>query len=344
MGELYYLRMMLTFVKGPICYEDIKDAGGKILDSFRDACFEMGFLEDDNEYVAAINEAMNWGSGHFLRKLFVNMLLTNLPLLEEEIKNRTLIEIENLLQENRRIDLIIWDETPMCHKNFFEALDKTLKDVMGCHGIKNTIFGGKIVVFGGDFRQILLVVLRGGRSDILQASISSSCVWDYYIEVPEEILTSSFKDPKRAIVDNTYLNMLKNYKKEEFLQYIVILASTIEVVDKINHYVLGLISGEEKEYLSSDSIDRTKVSYSQAYKVLTPEFISSLRTLGLPNHNIKLKVATPIMLMRNLDQAKELCNGTRLIVTWMEKDVMNFGIASMMKFKVLHFSLRDTIG
>lgn len=77
MGELYYLRMMLTFVKGPICYEDIKDVGGKILDSFRDACFEMGFLEDDNEYVAVINEATNWGSGHFLRKLFVNMLLTS---------------------------------------------------------------------------------------------------------------------------------------------------------------------------------------------------------------------------------------------------------------------------
>lgn len=28
--------------------------------------------------------------------------------------------------------LIIYDETPMCHKNCYEALDKTLKDVMRC--------------------------------------------------------------------------------------------------------------------------------------------------------------------------------------------------------------------
>jgi hypothetical protein len=75
-GELYYLRMMLTVVKGPTCYDDIKKVGGVVRDSFRDACFEMGFLNDDKEYVAAINEAKDRGSGNFLRKLFVTMLLS----------------------------------------------------------------------------------------------------------------------------------------------------------------------------------------------------------------------------------------------------------------------------
>lgn len=42
-------------------------------------------------------------------------------------------------------NLIIWDEAPMSHKNCFEALDKTLKDVMRCQGLENTIFGGKVV-------------------------------------------------------------------------------------------------------------------------------------------------------------------------------------------------------
>ena len=51
--------MMLTVVKGPICYEDIKDVNEKVLDSFRDAYFEIRFLEDGNEYVAAINEVKN---------------------------------------------------------------------------------------------------------------------------------------------------------------------------------------------------------------------------------------------------------------------------------------------
>lgn len=75
-SRLYYLRMILTIVKGPTCYKDIKDVSGKVLDSFRDACFEMGFLEDNNEYVAAINEAKDCGSRQ-LRKLFMTMLISS---------------------------------------------------------------------------------------------------------------------------------------------------------------------------------------------------------------------------------------------------------------------------
>lgn len=49
--------MMLTIVRGPTCYAEIKYMGGKLQDSFRDACLEMGFLEDNNEYIVAIREA-----------------------------------------------------------------------------------------------------------------------------------------------------------------------------------------------------------------------------------------------------------------------------------------------
>jgi len=39
--------------------------------------FCYGFIGDDKEYVEAIREAYHWGSGYFLRKLFVTMLLSN---------------------------------------------------------------------------------------------------------------------------------------------------------------------------------------------------------------------------------------------------------------------------
>ncbi|XP_058742537.1 uncharacterized protein LOC131615038 [Vicia villosa] len=353
-GELYHLRMMLTVAKGPTCYEDIKKVSGIVRDGFRDACFEMRFLNDDKEYIAAINEAKDWGSGHFLRKLFVTMLLSgtmnrprhvwektwktlsdgilhrqrqssnirDMQLTETELKNLTLNEIENMLQSNRRslhefkdmsypdayvtrhvgnrliyekhdynveterenfnnlfraltdeqhsifekimeavrkqgggvfylhgyggtgktfmwrtlssalrskkkivltvassgiaslllpgertahskfkipvltldnstcnidkniehsqlfkaTNVIIWDEAPMDHKNCFEALDRTFKDVMTKKGLGNKIFGVKVVAFGGDFRQILPVVPIAGRSDIVHASICSSYI------------------------------------------------------------------------------------------------------------------------------------------------------------------------
>jgi hypothetical protein len=37
----------------------------------------MGFLEDDRLYINAIKDAKDWGSGHYLRRLFVIMLLAN---------------------------------------------------------------------------------------------------------------------------------------------------------------------------------------------------------------------------------------------------------------------------
>jgi len=76
-------------------------------------------------------------------------------------------------------DLIIWDEAPMAHKFCFEALDRTLNDIMKHHKKSNSIFGGKVVVFGGDFRQILPVIPRGTRSDIVNATINASYLWEH---------------------------------------------------------------------------------------------------------------------------------------------------------------------
>ncbi len=64
----------------------------------------------------------------------------------------------------RKTDLIIWDETPMMHRRAFEAVDRTLRDLMQLDDAQATdkIFGGKTMVLGGNFRQILPVVPKGG--------------------------------------------------------------------------------------------------------------------------------------------------------------------------------------
>ncbi|KAI5427367.1 hypothetical protein KIW84_032693 [Lathyrus oleraceus] len=77
-GELYYLRLMLTHVKVPRSYNDIKTVNNVKYDTFRDACFAMGFIGDDREFIAAIKEANHWGSDQYLRLLFVHMLLSGI--------------------------------------------------------------------------------------------------------------------------------------------------------------------------------------------------------------------------------------------------------------------------
>ncbi|XP_058753122.1 uncharacterized protein LOC131626307 [Vicia villosa] len=269
----------------------------------------------------------------------------------------------------RQSKLIIWDEAPMASKFCFEALDKTLRDVMSTYGNSTKVFGGKVVVFGGDFRQILPVIPRGSRSDIVHSAINASYIWnsvkvltltknmrlqggqteqekqdiadfskwllklgegriaepnDGYadIEIPRDILIEDFHDPIVAIVNSTYPSFLDNYQSYDYLKSRAILASTIEVVDQINTHILNLMPGESKEYYSSNSVDRSEIHDNSILEVLSPEFLSSLRTSGLPNHHITLKVGCPIMLMRNIDQSEGLCNGTRLIVTKMASHVL----------------------
>ena len=75
--------------------------------------------------------------------------------------------------------ILIWDECPMMHRFAFEALDRTLRDVMGALDpkLKHIPFGNKIIIFGGDFRQILPVVRKGTRTEIVNASFNRSKLW-----------------------------------------------------------------------------------------------------------------------------------------------------------------------
>ncbi|CAN1317210.1 ATP-dependent DNA helicase PIF1 [Linum perenne] len=56
-----------------------------------------------------------------------------------------------------RADIIVWDEAPMVHRLSFEAVDRTLCDLMDLplSGPGYKPFGGKTVLLGGDFRQTL---------------------------------------------------------------------------------------------------------------------------------------------------------------------------------------------
>ncbi|XP_022893734.1 ATP-dependent DNA helicase PIF4-like [Olea europaea var. sylvestris] len=86
----------------------------------------------------------------------------------------------SLCQLLQMTKLIVWDEAPMINRCAFETLDKMLKDITECE----LPFGGKVVVFGGDFRQVLPVVQRRTKDDIMKASLVFSDLWQYFIQLP----------------------------------------------------------------------------------------------------------------------------------------------------------------
>ena len=63
----------------------------------------------------------------------------------------------------------------MIKRQGVEALDNNLRDIMDRPELP---FGGRTVVFGGDFRQVLPVVRRGSRALVVGASLRMSYHWD----------------------------------------------------------------------------------------------------------------------------------------------------------------------
>lgn len=85
----------------------------------------------------------------------------------------------HLAQLVQQTSLVIWDEAPVNHRHCFEALDRTLRDILASNdpSLANIQFGGITVVLGGDFRQTLPVLPHARKQEILSSSITRSHLW-----------------------------------------------------------------------------------------------------------------------------------------------------------------------
>jgi ATP-dependent DNA helicase PIF1 len=103
--------------------------------------------------------------------------------------------------------LIIWDEAPMLHKFAFEAVDRTFRDITCI----DKPFGGKVFVFGGDFRQVLPVIPRSLRADVVSSSLTRSFLWKYLriMKLTINMRLSQTYDPQ------------ENKKQKEFAQFLL---------------------------------------------------------------------------------------------------------------------------
>ena len=71
-----------------------------------------------------------------------------------------------------------------------------------------------------------------------------------------------------------------------------------------------LTSATEHTYNNADSI----VSGDADQNLYPKEFLNNQNPTGLPPHQLKLKVNTQMMLLRNLNPSQGLLNGTRLLI------------------------------
>ncbi|RCN30638.1 hypothetical protein ANCCAN_23589 [Ancylostoma caninum] len=75
------------------------------------------------------------------------------------------------------VNEFIRDEASMIPRNALETVDELLRDIMQ----NDQPFGGKMMVLGGDFGQVLSVVQRGDRADVVNSCIKKSVLWSQFI-------------------------------------------------------------------------------------------------------------------------------------------------------------------
>lgn len=76
-GELYFLRVMLNHIRGAKFWEDLRTVNEVTYSTHKEACYALGLLDDDKEYVDAIKTASEWRFSDLLRRLFCNLLHSN---------------------------------------------------------------------------------------------------------------------------------------------------------------------------------------------------------------------------------------------------------------------------
>ncbi|KAL7111175.1 hypothetical protein ACP275_05G071400 [Erythranthe tilingii] len=416
-GEDYYLRLILNIQRGCTCYEDIRKVFDTVYTTFRDACYVLGLLDDDKEYIDATIKVNTWASGDYIRsngKSLRNHAPMPVPIefsAEDTINILVLDELDydrfemgrelqrclaSITDEQRKVydvvmdvvsndrggmfflyghggtgktfvwktlsaavrstgeivinvassgiasllllggrtthsrfglpinvhesstcsisqqsphaelliraKLIIWDEAPMMHRYCFEALDKTMKSILQV----DKPFGGKVVVLGGDFRQILPVVLKASRQDIVgNGDVEEQNDGENSIEIPDDMLIGDSEDPFRDLLEFVYPDLLSNMYDPDYFQGRAILAPTNECVESVN------------EQTTEDNAE-----------IYSAEFLNTIRCSGVPSHGLKFKVGAPVMLIRNIDQARGLCNETRLQIIRIGIHVLNCKILS----------------
>jgi len=245
--------------------------------------------------------------------------------------------------------LIIWDEAPMANKHSLMCIDRLLKDIMG----NDVPFGGKIIILGGDFRQVLPVVPHASRAATVQNSIKFSPLWplfkvfkltknmranedetefaDFLLKIGNGEYPSNDENmidlppsfiSETDIVSEVYGKNLSSHNCSNFAKT-AILAPKNEHCDEINEKVVGLLPGDSRSYTSVNTLITEEESELLQFPT---EFLNSLEMSGLPSHVLTLKEGAIVMLLRNLNARKGLLNGTRLIVRKMYNNVLDLEI------------------
>ncbi len=229
----------------------------------------------------------------------------------------------NFSRDERRnmknVDLIIYDECSMVNAQIADCVDRSLRDIMG----SEKPFGGKCVLFMGDFKQLLPVVQYGkGHNCTIQkcywwgaaVRITLSRNWraaqhPEFCQFLEELgngRIDAITPPPACRVQSSEA-MINAVYGSEFPDSHQILALTLETCSEINKMCFTRLPGECFEMPASDFY--VECADPDAFP---HDYVESLQMKGAPPWMLQFKIGGRYMCIRNIDPPRGIINGTML--------------------------------
>ncbi|KAG4045967.1 hypothetical protein PC123_g18635 [Phytophthora cactorum] len=251
--------------------------------------------------------------------------------------------LEGLIQ---KASLVIWDEAPMAHRHAFEAVDRSLRDLMD---IDDEPFGGKVFVLSGDFRQILPAVVRGTPAQTIDACLKSSTLWskfqqlhlrenmrvmsaqnestatelaefsEFLLQVGEgrhEINPARGPDcikiPTDMLIETQWRScpgiMYADINTPEIANDEYFANRTILTTTNAVVQRINEAVAQRLEGVSQEYLSTDSVEEDEEVNFFEQEGLHTVNINGIPPHKLTLKKGASIIMMRNLNPDLGLCN------------------------------------
>ncbi|XP_071912262.1 uncharacterized protein [Coffea arabica] len=157
----------------------------------REVALALGLLQFDTYIEETLEEAAAFQMPSSLRLLFATLLVYCSPTDPTMLWKKFEFDFSRDYQRHKQYHdhspaklgdwllLILtnlfsrWDEASMAKRETIEAFDDLLRDIMEFE----LPFGGKVIVFGGDFRQTLPVIEQATKEVLLQSCFLNSPLW-----------------------------------------------------------------------------------------------------------------------------------------------------------------------
>ena len=262
----------------------------------------------------------------------------------------------------RRAAVILWDEASQISDVVLDCVDRLLRDLTRIA----KPFGGKIIVMGNDFRQILPVVPGAREAGIIAHTVLQHYTMrdgtfrkyaltenirlrlsagedtshrDWLLRLGSGDLPIETNLHPQAVELPHHLCMPETKSVEAFVEWVfpdvrnrvaaclaggntsdadawfserAILTPKNQDATDVNHVILAYLD-PATDFLAL-SIDTVADPEGEDSVNFPTEFLNSLTPSGLPPHDLHLRQGAIVIIIRNLDKDRGICNGVRCLV------------------------------